>query len=77
MRLLRRCWYCGGRGWYTTGSWHFDGEPWDDIEEHDCPYCQGTGCDSRLWPVVWAWKRIRHALRWVGNMLQPAEGIPF
>lgn len=25
---------------YITGGWHFDGEPWDDIEEHlVCAQC--------------------------------------
>jgi len=79
MRLYKRCGCCGGRGWYATGGRRYVG--WgdvdDDIEEMDCWACHGTGCGTQLWPVVWLWRRIRRALRWVSNMLRPAEGIPF
>lgn len=33
---------------YTSGSMHFDGEPWDDYEDHEL--CAGCGAECLVIP---------------------------
>lgn len=78
MKLLRRCGYCGGRGWYTTGGWHRAwGDVYDDLLDVDCECCHGSGCGGPLWPLAWLWRRLRWTWRWVRRQLEPADPIPF
>lgn len=72
--MTHRCHYCHGLGIVSRGGWHFDGEPWDDIEDVDCPCCHGTGYAGPLWPLAWVWRQasgyVRVHTRW-------ADDIPF
>lgn len=71
---MRRCHCCNGVGIVSQGGWHFDGEPWDDITEEDCPCCRGTGYAGPLWPLAWVWQRVSGYIR---TFTQQADDIPF
>lgn len=60
---MDKCPVCNGIGIVSTGGWHFDGEPWDDIEDYPCPVCHGTG--RKPWPVAWLWQQVH---RWLPRL---------
>ena len=71
---MKRCHFCNGLGIVSTGGWHFDGEPWDDIEDLPCPCCHGTGRAGPFWPLAWVWQRASHLVR---TYACPTHDIPF